>query len=246
MNDIELIPLGKLRLSDANVRKNDSNLFIEELAANIEAKGLLQNLIVVPAKKRGMFDVTAGGRRLRALGYLLEAGKLPKDYPVACRVLDIDAAEQSELSLIENVIRLDMTPTDEIRAYKHFVNEGSDLDAIAKRFGRTRRFIEGRLRLADLADPIFAALEEGKITLDVAKAYATTPMPLDPPQGFAQDCNGDVFGDERYDALGRPGVAGGLIGRFQRQRIDQWRIFQLFSLTIEVFDYEQIVRDCGS
>jgi ParB family chromosome partitioning protein len=99
----------------------------------------------------------------------------PKDHPVACRVLDIDAAEQSELSLIENVIRLDMTPTDEIRAYKHFVNEGSDLDAIAKRFGRTRRFIEGRLRLADLADPIFAALEEGKITLDVAKAYATTP-----------------------------------------------------------------------
>ena len=76
MNDIELIPLGKLRLSEANVRKNDSNLFIEELAANIEAKGLLQNLIVVPAKKRGMFDVTAGGRRLRALNFLLEAGKL--------------------------------------------------------------------------------------------------------------------------------------------------------------------------
>jgi len=175
MNDIEMIPLGKLRLSEANVRKNDSNLFIEELAANIEAKGLLQNLIVAPAKKRGMFDVTAGGRRLRALNFLASTGKLAKDHPVACRVLDIDAAEQSELSLIENVIRLDMTPTDEIRAYKHFVNEGSDLDAIAKRFGRTRRFIEGRLRLADLADPIFAALEEGKITLDVAKAYATTP-----------------------------------------------------------------------
>ena len=67
MNDSEMIPLGKLRLSEANVRKNDSNLFIDELAANIEAKGLLQNLIAVPAKKRGMFDVTAGGRRLRAL-----------------------------------------------------------------------------------------------------------------------------------------------------------------------------------
>jgi hypothetical protein len=85
-----------------------ATLFIEELAANIEAKGLLQNLIVAPAKKRGMFDVTAGGRRLRALNFLLEAGKLAKDHPVACRVLDIDAAEQSELSLIENVIRLDI------------------------------------------------------------------------------------------------------------------------------------------
>ena len=47
MNTLEMIPLAKLRLSEANVRKNDSNLFIEELAANIEAKGLLQNLIVV-------------------------------------------------------------------------------------------------------------------------------------------------------------------------------------------------------
>ena len=29
MNDIQMIPLGKLRLSEANVRKNDSNLFID-------------------------------------------------------------------------------------------------------------------------------------------------------------------------------------------------------------------------
>jgi len=128
VNDIQMIPLGKLRLSEANVRKNDSNLFIEELAANIEAKCLLQNLIVVPAKRRGFFDVTAGGRRLRALNALLEAGKVAKTHEVPCKVIDTDSAEQSELSLIENVIRLDMTPTDEIRAYKHFVNEGSDLD----------------------------------------------------------------------------------------------------------------------
>ena len=53
MNDIQMIPLGKLQLSEANVRKNDSNLFIEEFAASIEAKGILQNLIVVPAKKKG-------------------------------------------------------------------------------------------------------------------------------------------------------------------------------------------------
>jgi ParB family chromosome partitioning protein len=78
MNDIEMIPLGKLRLSEANVRKNDSNLFIEELAANIEAKGLLQNLIVAPAKKRGMFDVTAGGRRLRALNFFSRRASCPR------------------------------------------------------------------------------------------------------------------------------------------------------------------------
>ncbi len=175
MTDFQMIPLSKLQLSEANVRKSDSALFIEEFADNIAAKGLLQNLIVVSSKKKGKFDVFAGGRRLRALNVLVERGAVSKDYPVPCRVFDTDAAEQSELSLIENVIRLDMTPTDEIRAYKYFISEGSDLDAIAKHFGRTRRFIEGRLRLADLAEPIFDALDQNKITLDVAKAYATTP-----------------------------------------------------------------------
>jgi ParB family chromosome partitioning protein len=38
----------------------------------------------------------------------------------------------------------------------------------------TRRFIDGRLRLADLAEPIFTALAENRITLDMAKAYAST------------------------------------------------------------------------
>src|SRR3546814_175296 len=47
-------------------------------------------------------------------------------------------------------------------------------DLVAKRFGLTRRFVEGRLRLATLAEPIFEALSEGTITLDVAKAYAST------------------------------------------------------------------------
>jgi ParB family chromosome partitioning protein len=34
--------------------------------------------------------------------------------------------------------------------------------------------VQGRLRLADLAEPIFAALAAGEITLDVAMAYGST------------------------------------------------------------------------
>ncbi|EJU09225.1 ParB family protein, partial [Sphingomonas sp. LH128] len=46
--------------------------------------------------------------------------------------------------------------------------------AVAKRFGIPRRFVEGRLRLANLAEPIFDALKSGEMTLDMAKAYAST------------------------------------------------------------------------
>ena len=175
MNDIQMIPLSKLRLSATNVRKNDTERLIDEFADNIADRGILQNLIVIPAKK-GLFDVIVGGRRLRGMNKLKDRGTINGTYPVPCQVLlSATAAEQAEISLTENVIRENMTATDEIRAYKYFINEGSDLDAIAKRFGRTRRAIEGRLRLADLADPIFNALDMQEITIEVAKAYASSP-----------------------------------------------------------------------
>jgi len=67
-----------------------------------------------------------------------------------------------------------MTPAEECRAFQYFIGLNNDIDGVAKRFGLTRRFVEGRLRLATLAEPIFEALSEGTITLDVAKAYAST------------------------------------------------------------------------
>src|SRR3546814_17611994 len=67
-----------------------------------------------------------------------------------------------------------MTPAEECRAFQYFIGLKGDIDGVAKRLGVTRRFVEGRLRLATLAEPIFDALSEGGITLDIAKAYAST------------------------------------------------------------------------
>ena len=170
----QMIALSKLRHSDSNVRKS-GRTDIAQLAGDIEARGLLQNLCVTALKKPcGHYAVFAGGRRLEALQLLAAEGRIDKDMEVSCKVLEGDDATLSEASLAENFQRVNMTPTDECRAFQHFIGEGCDLDAVAKRFGVTRRFVEGRLRLAGLADPVFEALAEGRITLDMAKAYATT------------------------------------------------------------------------
>jgi ParB family chromosome partitioning protein len=50
--------------------------------------------------------------------------------------------------------------------------EGADVEGIARRFGLSARFVEGRLRLSALAPAVFEALGSGEITLDIAKAYA--------------------------------------------------------------------------
>lgn len=174
---IQSVKLAKLRLSASNVRTApDAALLIEPFAADLEARGVLQNLLVSPvARSRGMFEVFDGGRRLRALNMLVERGVIdPEQYDVPVRVLKGDNAELTETSLAVSFHHLKLSPTEECRAFQHFLAGSTDIDAVAKRFGVTRRFIDGRLRLADLAEPIFTALAENKITLDMAKAYAST------------------------------------------------------------------------
>ena len=69
-----LIPFSRLYLSDANVRKTRSEEDDIQLSADIEARGLLQNLLVTKSKKRGKFAVIAGGRRLRAIEMIVTRG----------------------------------------------------------------------------------------------------------------------------------------------------------------------------
>lgn len=171
---IQSVKLSNLSLSAINVRTaSEETLEIESLAADIEARGVLVNLLVSPAgKSRGRFEVFDGGRRWRALNLLATQGKIAPDaYDVPVRVIKADEATLSETSLAASFHQLKLTPAEECRAFQHFISKGADVDGVAKRLGVTVRFVEGRLRLAQLAEPIFDALARNEITLDLAKAY---------------------------------------------------------------------------
>jgi len=173
---IKTIPLNKLVPSPRNVRRAPDEQADLQLKADIEARGLLQNLVVTSATKpRGSFAVEAGGRRLRALQSLADDGKIAKTHEVCCLVVEGGPAQAQEASLAENFQRLSMNPADECLAFQQLIEQGSDVEGIARRFGLTARFVEGRLRLASLAPVVFEALGAGEISLDVAKAYAATP-----------------------------------------------------------------------
>ncbi len=172
---IRTIPLNKLVPSPRNVRRRTDEQADLELKADIEARGLLQNLVVTGAgKPRGCFAVEAGERRRRALQSLADEGKLAKDFEVCCLIVE-GASAGREASLAENFQRLSMNPADECLAFQQLIEQGADVEGIARRFGLTVRFVEGRLRLASLAPVVFEALGASDISLDVAKAYAATP-----------------------------------------------------------------------
>ncbi len=170
---IKSIPLNKLVQSPRNVRRHSDPAADSELKASIAARGLLQNLIVRPATK-GKFEVEAGERRRRAMLALADDKLLDRDHEVTCLVLEDSAEAAVETSLAENFHRLAMNPADEAQAFAALVTGGATVDDVARRFGLTVRFVEGRLRLATLAPVVFEALASGQITLDIAKAFAAT------------------------------------------------------------------------
>jgi len=170
---IKSIPLNKLVQSPRNVRRHSDPASDVELKASIAACGLLQNLIVRPTAK-GKFEVEAGERRRRAMLALADEKILARDHEVTCLVLEGSAEVAVETSLAENFHRLAMNPADEAQAFAALVAGGATVEEVARRFGLTVRFVEGRLRLATLAPVVFEALASGEITLDIAKAFGAT------------------------------------------------------------------------
>ncbi|TCQ74746.1 ParB family chromosome partitioning protein [Ochrobactrum sp. BH3] len=166
-----IVPLNKLERDPLNVRKTYSNDGIEELAATIRADNyrLLQNLVVRKADKKGLFLVTAGGRRLAALKLLCEAGEIANNYGVECK--ERDATDATEISLIENVIREDMHPVDQFEAFRVMADEGKTVSDIAARFGKTVSFIRGRMALARVSPILLDLYRKEEMNFEQLTAF---------------------------------------------------------------------------
>jgi ParB family chromosome partitioning protein len=168
--EIVQIPLNKLTKADTNVRKTGENS-ITELAASIQAHGLLHNLIVIKTKS-DKYQVIAGSRRLAALNKLAKEKMIPKTFGVPCRVVDGEAG--TETSLAENVIRTNMHPADQFDAFRSLVDKGIGVEEVAARFGVTPTTVRQRLKLAHVAPRLFELYRTDEITLDQLMALAIT------------------------------------------------------------------------
>jgi ParB family chromosome partitioning protein len=187
MNDILFVRAANCTKSPSNVRKSSDPEADAQLAVNIAANGVIQNLVALPvARKKGHYRIFAGGRRLDGVHSNIAAGIFPADYEIPVKVLK-DARDAIEISLSENFFNLEMNAADACRAFQDIIEIEKKTPAdIAKRFGLTERFVRGRLRLANLAEPVFKALADGTITLDVAIAYASTADSARQASVFAQ------------------------------------------------------------
>ncbi len=142
---------------------------IDDLAASIQAHGII-NPITVTADT-GMatyYRVLAGHRRLAA-------AKRVGLKKVPCHVVDKDSEGLDEIPLSENVTRMDMTPYEECMAVKFLVSKKNTVQQVARKFGRTLRWVLVRKKLADAGDKVLKKVKEGVIGLDAAAKIADLP-----------------------------------------------------------------------
>jgi len=167
------ISIDKLALSTRfQARKTPGQMPLTELADSIDAQGLLQNLVVTKAKKRGTYEVTAGGRRLQAMQILVKDGRWKSDAKVWAKLVENDQA--LEASITENIQREAIHPADEFEAFSLLIEQGSTVETIAARFGVTPAAVRRRLRLASVAPDLIEFYRKGDMTLDALMAFTVT------------------------------------------------------------------------
>ncbi len=169
------IPARHLALSPLNVRQSGGEIGIEQLAELIAAEGVLQNLNVYDAPNADQATthaVVAGGRRWRALRWLIGRGRIEPDYPVPCMVISRERAVQ--ISLSENSGREPMHPADEFEAFRQLIDAGQSVEDVAARFGVTPLVVQRRLKLANVSPRFIELYRDGKVTLEHLMAVAVT------------------------------------------------------------------------
>lgn len=153
-----------------NVKANDNIREvkdIDDLLASIQEHGIV-NPITVLDEGNQSFKVIAGFRRFAA-AVQLGLKKIP------CHVMLKDREGVDEISLTENITRMDMTPYEECMAVKALSGKKKTPSAIAKHFGRTLRWVLVRKKLADAGDKVLKKVKEGVIGLDAAAKIADLP-----------------------------------------------------------------------
>ncbi len=157
-----LAPLTSLQTNPDQPRKEFAQAALEELAASIKEKGILQPILVEPLGTG--YRIVAGERRYRA-------AKMAGLTEVPVLVRSFTAEERMEIALIENIQRTDLNPVEEAKAYRQLMDSFNlTQDQVAQKVGKQRSTVANALRLLRLSDEMLAALEKGDFSPGHARA----------------------------------------------------------------------------
>lgn len=141
---------------------------LDELAASIAARGVLQPVIVVPLGE-GRYRLVAGERRWRA-------AQRAKVHEIPALVRKLTQREVMAIALIENLQREDLNPIEEAVALQRLQQEFQlTQQQVAEAVGKSRVTVANLLRLIALPEVIKTMLSHGDLEMGHARALLGLP-----------------------------------------------------------------------
>ena len=155
--DRQTVPLAALKPGRFNPRRNFAEAQLEELAASIRERGLVQPLVVRPSSGE-TYEIVAGERRWRA-------AQLANLHEVPVVVRTLTDQEAVEIAIIENVQREDLNAIEEGEGYKLLI-EGHDYtqEDLARIVGKSRSHLANTLRLLKLPESVQDLVRSGALS----------------------------------------------------------------------------------
>jgi ParB family chromosome partitioning protein len=166
------LPVAFLRPNPRNPRKSYDAAELDELAASIREKGVVQPILVRPAGGSSeAYEIIAGERRWRA------AQKVGlHDVPVV--IHHVSDKEALELAIIENVQRADLNALEEALGYQQLIDQhGYTQGGLSDVIGKSRPHIANTLRLLKLPPVVQDYLRAGQLSAGHARALVTLSDP---------------------------------------------------------------------
>ena len=166
------LPIALLRPNPFQPRDHFDPEQLEELAASIRDKGIIQPIVVRPVPGQSdEYQIVAGERRWRAA----QKARL-HEVPVVIRAFT--DAEALEVALIENIQRADLNAIEEARGYRQLIEKFNyTQEALGQTIGRSRSHIANTLRLLQLPQTVQDYIFSGKLSAGHARTLVGAPDP---------------------------------------------------------------------
>ena len=167
-----LVPIEKVFPNPDQPRRSFGSEQLQDLAASIREKGVIQPLIVRRrATDNGTYEIVAGERRWRA-AQMAQLHELP------VLIREFNDTEVLEIAIIENIQRADLNPIEEAVGYKQLMERfGHTQDKLSEVLGKSRSYIANLVRLLQLPEEVQAYLRDGQLSAGHARALITATDP---------------------------------------------------------------------
>ena len=169
---VRQIPLAQIGVNPDQPRKTFTPADLEDLAASIREKGVLQPILLRSVKNRPyLYEIVAGERRFRA-------SKMAGLNEIPAFIKNLADENAMEIALIENVQRENLNPIEEAAAYVNLMTKCKyTMDDVSRLIGKSESYIRNLVRLNSLPESVKKLVGQGAISASHARTIAVAENP---------------------------------------------------------------------